>query len=109
VKTSSASCATVRDRSREGTMSVRDIPGFLQAQDVVAFRLTYDRLPGLLRKRLDVPEGAVALVRGSSGQAKVVAAGASETDVKDGVLLKTARIELKFDVQIGRASCRERV
>src|SRR5262249_32390569 len=34
----------------------------------------------------------------SSGQAKVIAAGASESDVKDGVLLKTARIELKFDV-----------
>ena len=75
-------------------MAAQDIPRFVASIDQVALRVFYDRLPGLLRKRLDVPEGTVALLRRADKSVRLVPGGVSESDFVDGVLLKKAPVGL---------------
>src|SRR5581483_11011034 len=77
-------------------MAVIDIPRFASSPTLVALRVSYDRLPGLLRKRLDVPSDCVALVRRADKTAKLLAGGASESDFVDGVVVKKAPLSLTF-------------
>lgn len=77
-------------------MAVIDIPRFVASPTQVAARISYDRLPGLLRKRLDVPAETVALVRRADKTAKLLTGGSSETDFVDGVIVKTAPLDLTF-------------
>lgn len=77
-------------------MAQIDIPRFVASPTQVAMRVAYDRLPGLFSKRLDVPADSVALVRKADKTAKVLAAGASESDFVDGILVKRAPLDLTF-------------
>lgn len=76
-------------------MSV-DFGRFAAADDEFAVRFRREDLPGLLRKRLDVPQGAAALVRADGGAVSVVGPGAGTDDVREGFLVKEAcRLELQ--------------
>lgn len=75
-----------------------DFGRFAAADEEFAVRFKREDLPGLIRKRLEVPQGALALVRGEAGRASVIAAGATSDDVKEGLLVKEAcRLELALD------------
>src|SRR5688572_14983770 len=75
-----------------------DIGRFAAADEEFAVRFRREDLPGLIRKRLEVPQGALALVRGDAGRTAVVAGGGSSDDVRDGLLVKEAcRLELAID------------
>lgn len=76
-----------------------DIARFVGSKDQIALKVAYDRLPGLLRKKLDVPQDACALVRRANKSTRVVAAGEGESDFVDGVLVKkgTVTVELAMD------------
>src|SRR2546423_1761671 len=76
-------------------MATIDISRFASS-DQVAVRVAYDRLPGLLRKRLEVPEGAVAVVRRADKTTKLLQPGTSEAEFQDGVLVKRAPIGLEL-------------
>ena len=62
----------------------------LAAFSKVAFALRFTRedLPGLIHRRLTVPEGALALVRQSDGEVAVLEAGATASELVDGVLVQ---------------------
>lgn len=77
-------------------MAVIDIPRFVSSSDQVALRVAFDRLPGLLRKKLDVPQDAVALVRRADKTARLLKGGESETEFVDGVLVKKASLSVQF-------------
>src|SRR5581483_8159061 len=77
-------------------MAVIDIPRFVASPTQVALRVSYDRLPGLFSKRLDVPPEAVALLRRSDKTTRLVAGGAGESDFVDGILVKKAPLNLTF-------------
>ena len=91
-----------------------DIGKFRGAEDEFALRLKREDLPGLLRKKLEVPEGVLALVR-TDGDAQVLEAGGESSDLADALLVKRActidvRIEaghsqddLPFEVSLGLA------
>jgi hypothetical protein len=79
-------------------MAVLDITRFVAANDQVALRVSYDRLPGLLRKRLDVPQDTVALLRKADKSVRMIAAGGSEADFVEGVLVKRATLGLVFEL-----------
>src|SRR5579871_184132 len=76
-------------------MAVIDIGRFVATKDQVALKVAFDRLPGLLRKRLDVPKEAVALLRRADKSRRLVAGGESEGDFQDGVLVKKAPLSLE--------------
>jgi hypothetical protein len=76
-------------------MAVIDIPGFV-ASDQVVLRLAFDRLPGLLRRRLDVPQDQVALVRRADKSVRLVKAGESEGEFVDGILVKKIPLWIQF-------------
>lgn len=65
-----------------------DVARFGATKDLVAMRVAYERLPGLLRKRLDVPQDAVALLRRADKSVRLIPGGGSESDFVDGVLVK---------------------
>jgi hypothetical protein len=77
-------------------MAAVDIPRFVSSPTQVALRVTYDRLPGLLRKRLEVPADTVALVRKQDKSARVLQAGESEGEFVDGVLVKKGTLDISF-------------
>lgn len=77
-------------------MAVIDIPRFVSSSDQVALRVAYDRLPGLLRKRLDVPQDAVALVRRADKTPRLLKGGDGEGDFVDGVIVKKNAVNIVF-------------
>src|SRR5579883_595138 len=77
-------------------MAAIDIPRFVSSPTQVALRVTYDRLPGLLRKRLEVPADTVALVRRQDKTTRVLQAGESEGEFVDGVLVKKGALDISF-------------
>src|SRR5277367_5040455 len=77
-------------------MAVIDIPRFVSSNEQVALRISYDRLPGLVHKRLEVPQEAVALVRKADKTARLLKGGESEGDFVDGVLVKKTPITITF-------------
>ncbi len=79
-----------------------DVLRFAQSADALAGRFERQDLPGLLRKRLDVPADAVALARGDGGAAQVVGGGQSADVARDGLLVR-ALWRLDFDVDAGRS------
>lgn len=78
-------------------MSV-DFGRFAAAEDEFVVRFRREDLPGLIRKRLDVPAGTIALVRADAGAVSVLAAAGSTDDVREGFLVKeSCRLELALD------------
>lgn len=78
-------------------MSV-DFGRFASAEDEFVVRFRREDLPGLLRKRLDVPAGTIALVRADAGAVSVLSAAGSTDDVREGFLVKeSCRLELALD------------
>lgn len=63
-----------------------DLAAFSKVAFAVPF--TRDDLPGLINRRLTVPEGALALVRRGDGEAAVLDAGESTAELTDGVLVQ---------------------
>lgn len=87
-------------------MSV-DLGRFAAAEEEFVLRFRREDLPGLIRKRLEVPPGAVALVRSGDrsdgGAAVVVAGGAATDDVREGFVVKeSCRLQLA-DLEAGRS------
>lgn len=75
-----------------------DIARFTGSDDEVAQRFERADLPGILRKRLDLPKGVVALIRPADGAPRAVVGPAAIDDVKDGLLVKEAvRLDLSLD------------
>ena len=68
-----------------------------------ALRFRREDLPGLLRKRLEVPQGALALVRRAGGEATLLLAGAETGDLLEGVLVKD-QLRLALAGEAGRSS-----
>lgn len=78
-------------------MSV-DLLRWVSADEELAVRFRREDLPGLIRKRLDVPKGAIALVKSDAGETSVLTGGGTTDDVREGFLVKEAcRLELSLD------------
>jgi len=79
-----------------------DIQSFAASEEEFAVRVKRDDLPGLLRKRLEVPPGALALVRPETGDAAVLEAGGESSELKDAVVVK-GRLRLELELDAGRS------
>jgi hypothetical protein len=80
-----------------------DVGSFGQGEQEFAQRFTRDDLPGLLRKKLEVPAGCVALVYASGASAAtVLEAGQETSEVERGVLVKRD-LRLEFELDAGRS------
>lgn len=80
-----------------------DLESFAASEDTFAVRFERDDLPGLLGKKLTVPDGHTALVRTGEGKdAIVLAAGGESTDAQGGVLVKN-KLTIDLDVDAGRS------
>jgi hypothetical protein len=75
-----------------------DIQGFAAAAEAVALRIDSLNLPGLLSKRLVVPEGAVAFLRDADGREDLVRAGGEVTGRFSGVLAKEGEFAVPFEI-----------
>jgi hypothetical protein len=83
-------------------MSV-DVGRFASAEDEVAVRIRREDLPGLFRKRLELPAGLVALVRHDGAAASVVTGPASVDTLTDALLVKAARLRIEVACDAGRS------
>ncbi len=80
-------------------MATIDIAGFAASAEALALAFDSSRLPGLLSKRLDVPPGAVALVRDAeTGAEEALGPGASRAGAFSAVLVKTGEVAVPFQV-----------
>src|SRR5687767_6693394 len=79
-------------------MANLDIQGFAAAAESVALRLDSARLPGLIRRTLTVPAGAVALVRDEDGRELVLAEGQEQAGTFTGVLVKAGEAAVPFQI-----------
>ncbi len=79
-----------------------DIERFSTSEDSFAAKFARDDLPGLLSKRLHVPEGTLALVKDDAGEARVLEAGAETGDVVSGLLVRD-RLSFELTVEAGRS------
>jgi len=82
-------------------MSV-DVERFLASEADFALRIQRSDLPGFWSKRLQVPEGVVALVQGEGGQAEVLEAGGESDDLKSALLVKS-KAKLSLELSAGRS------
>ena len=75
-----------------------DINEFAGNDEAFALRFKREELPGLLSKKLKVPEGALALVHRDDGDDAVLAEGEETGELTAALLVKDrVRLELAFD------------
>lgn len=75
-----------------------DIAGFAASEDAFAIRFARDDLPGLLSKKLEVPAGALALVRRDGGDSKVLQPETETSELTTAILVKDRCVfALAFD------------
>ena len=79
-----------------------DVERFSAPDGPFALRFKREDLPGLLRKRLEVPQGAVALVKRQGGEQSLLLGGAETNDLVEGVLVRE-RVKLALEGDAGRS------
>ena len=80
-----------------------DLDRFVNDPDALAVRVERRDLPGLLKKRLIVPAGCVALVTKSDGLDALLTAGEEEAELESALLVKET-CELSFSSPAGRSA-----
>lgn len=76
-----------------------DVAAFAIAPEAVALKVSSADLPGLLTKRLVVPDGAAALVRDEDGREELLRAGAEATGRFGALIVKDREFAIPFQVQ----------
>ena len=80
-----------------------DLDRFVDDPDALAVRVERSDLPGLLKKRLTVPKGCVALVTKSDGVDVLMTAGEEEADLESALLVKES-CDIELSCPAGRSS-----